>query len=119
MTEAALLMTWGQPVRGREKRANEQLRESVRYCRRLQQEAKIQRFEWAALTPPGEDLWGFVLLYGTPEQLDSLRRSEEFGRWVLRVSLVADRVRVLDATLDEGQLARTMDLYDETVEGLD
>lgn len=65
MPEAALFITWGQPVRGRERRANDQL------------------------------------------------------RWVLRVSLVADRVGVFDATVDPDRLARTMDLYDETVAGLD
>lgn len=117
-TEAALLMVWGQPVRGREKQANNQLRESVRYLKRLQEEGRIERFEWGGLAPQAEDLWGFALLRGTTEQIDALRRTEEYARWVLRVSLVADRVRVFDATVDEQLLARNMQFYDETIEGL-
>jgi hypothetical protein len=116
--EAALLMVWGQPVRGREKQANNQLRESVRYLKRLQEERRIERFEWGGLAPQAEDLWGFVLLRGTTGQIDALRRTEEYARWVLRVSLVADRVRVFDATVDEDALARSMSFYDETIEGL-
>ncbi len=119
MPEAALFITWGQPVRGRERRANDQLRESVRYWRRLREEGWIERFDWAVLPLQGSELWGFALLRGAPEQLGALRGSEEFGRWVLRVSLVADRVGVFDATVDPDRLARTMDLYDETVAGLD
>ena len=43
MTEAALFISWGQPVRGREKRANDQMRESLRYWERLQAEGQIER----------------------------------------------------------------------------
>jgi hypothetical protein len=116
--EAGLLMVWGQPVRGREKQANDQLRESVRYLKRLRKDGRIANFEWAGLAPPAEDLWGFMLLRGTTGQIDALRRSEDYARWVLRVSLVADRVRVFDAALDAEALARSMDFYDETIEGL-
>lgn len=117
-SETGLMMVWGQPVRGREKQANSQLRESVRYLKRLQQDGRIERFEWGGLAPPVEDLWGFMLLRGTPKQIDALRGTEEYARWVLRVSLVAERVRVFDATLDADALARNMDFYDETIEGL-
>lgn len=115
---AALLMVWGQPVRSRERQANDRLRESARYLKRLQDEGRIERFEWAALAPLTEDMWGFVLLYGTTEQIEALRRTEDYERWVLRVSLVAEHVRVLDATVDRELLARNMDFYDKTIEGL-
>lgn len=115
---AALLMVWGQPVRGREKQANDQLRESVRYLKRLQEEGRIERFEWGGLAPPTEDLWGFLLLRGSTEQIETLRRTEDHARWVLRVSLVADHTRVFDATVDEELLARSMSFYDETIQGL-
>src|SRR5512139_3950460 len=45
MAEAALFITWGQPVRGREKRAADQMRESVRYWERLHEEGQIERFD--------------------------------------------------------------------------
>lgn len=117
-TEAALWMVWGQPVRGREKRANNQLRESVRYLNLLQEQGRIERFEWGGLSPLAEDMWGFVLLRGTSVQIDRLRRTEDYARWVLRVSLVANHLRVFDATVDEEILARNMNFYDETIEGL-
>jgi hypothetical protein len=110
-------MVWGQPVRGREKRANNQLKESIRYLNRLREEGRIDRFEWGGLAPQAEDLWGFVFLRGTTEQIDVLRRTEDYARWVLRVSLVADHVRVFDATVDEELLARNMNFYDENIEG--
>ena len=111
-------MVWGEPVRGREKRANNQLRESIRYLKLLQEQGRIERFEWGGLSPQAEDMWGFVLLRGTSEQIDTLRRTEDYARWVLRVSLVADHLRVFDATVDEEILARNMNFYDETIEGL-
>lgn len=117
MAEAALFISWGQPVRGREKRANDQMRESVQYWGRLQGEGQIERFDWAALSGQA-DLWGIALLRGTAEQIDSLRRSEEFGRNILRVSLVADRVGVVDAMVDEGA-AQGMNAWDEEVGALD
>lgn len=117
MAEAALFISWGQPVRGREKRANEQMRESVRYWERLQAEGQIERCDWAALSGH-EDLWGIALLRGTAEQIDVVRRSEEFGRNILRVSLVADRVGVADAMVDEGA-AQGMNVWDEEIAGLD
>ena len=118
MAEAALFISWGQPVRGREKRANDQLRASLRYWERLQAEGQIERFDWAALDLYGGDLWGIALLRGTAEQIDSLRRSEEFGRNILRVGLVADRVGVVNASVDEAA-AQGMNAWDEEIEVLD
>ena len=65
-----------------------------------------------------EDLWGIALLRGTAEQIDSLRRSKDSGRNVLRVSLVADRVRVVDAMVDEGA-AQGMNAWDQEIRALD
>jgi hypothetical protein len=117
MAEAALFITWGQPVRGREKRAGEQMRESVQYWKRLEDEGDIERCDWAAISGQG-DLWGIALLRGTAEQIDSLRRSEDFGRNILRVSLVADRVAVADAAVDEGAI-QGMETWDEEIGALD
>lgn len=117
MAEAALFISWGQPVRGREKRANDQMRESVQYWERLQEEGEIERVDWAGISRQA-DLWGIALLRGTAQQIDSLRRSEGFGRNILRVSLVADRVRVADAMVDEGAV-QGMSFWDEEIAGLD
>jgi hypothetical protein len=117
MAEAALLITWGQPVRGREERANAQMRESLQYWKRLEDDGEIERCDWAAVSGQG-DLWGFALLRGTAEQIDSLRRSEDFGRNILRVSLVADRVAVADAAVGEAAV-QGMKAWDEEIGALD
>ena len=119
MSEAALFISWGQPVHGREKRAGAQMRESIAYCRRLEKENRIGRVEWASLSRQGGDLWGIGLLRGTPEQLDALRRTEDFGRWIVRLTLVCEGVSVVDATVDEKVLEMGMDLYDDVIKDLD
>ena len=119
MPEAALFITWGRPVRGREKQANDQMRDSLRYWDRLKEEGQIERVDWAALLQQGGDLWGVALLRGSAEQIDALRGTEEFGRWVVRLGLVADQVAVIDAVVDEALIARNMNAWDETVQGLD
>jgi hypothetical protein len=116
--KAGILMLWGQPVRGREKQANKQLQDSVRYLKRLEEQGQIERYDCGGFASPAEDLWGFILLHGTTDQIDALRRTEEYARWGLRVSLVADHVRIFDTTLDEDALTRNMDFYDETIQGL-
>lgn len=86
--------------------------------KRLQEEGRIERFEWGGLASPTDDLWGFMLLRGSTEQIEALRRTEEYARWVLRVSLVADHTRVFDATVDEELLIRKLSFYEETIQGL-
>lgn len=117
MSEAALFISWGQPVHGREKRAGAQMRESIAYCRRLEKEQRIGRVEWASLSRQGGDLWGIGLLHGTPEQLDALRRTEEFARWIVSLTLVCEDVSVIDAAVDERMLEAGMGLYADVVAG--
>ena len=69
----------------------------------------------AVLTPHGGDLRGFILLRGTEQQIDSLRRDEEFQRWIALVQLMTDQSGVTDASVDEG-LARAMSLYQDVLE---
>ena len=114
MAEAALFIGWGEAARGREKRALEVFNESMQYWGRLQQEGKIERFDVAALTPHGRDLAGFVLLRGTAQQIDSVRRDEEFEGLIARVRLIGDDIRLVDAFVDE-KLVQVMSQYEQEV----
>ncbi len=111
MAEAALFIGWGMPARGREKAGLEVFNESVQYWGRLQQEGQIERFDVALLTPHG-GLGGFALLRGTAQQIDTVRRSDEFVGLVNRVSLRVDELEISDAWVDEG-LAAVMGQYQD------
>lgn len=117
MAEAALFIGWGEPVRGREKRALQVFNESVEFWGRLQQEGRIERFDLALLSPHGGDLGGFALLRGTAAQIDGLRADEEFRQLVSRVRLIAEGLGLVDAFVDEG-IARGMSQYQEEVREL-
>jgi hypothetical protein len=114
MAEAALFIGWGQVVRGREEQALERFNETMQYYGRLQQEGSIERFDVALLTPHGGDLDGFALIRGSAEQIDSLRRAEEFLRLTQSADLIVDRLGVVDALVDEG-LAEGMGRYQEVL----
>ncbi len=114
MAEAGLFIGWGEPVRGREERALAIFNESVQYWGGLQQQGRIERFDVALLPPHGGDLGGFALLRGTAEQIDSVRRDEEFRRLVQRVRLVVEDLGLVDALVDDG-LAQGLGLYQDAV----
>src|ERR1700694_3675830 len=102
MAEAGLWVAWGVAARGREKHALEVFNESMQYLETLAQDGKIERFDVAILTPQSSELGGFALIQGSEQQIDSLRRDEDFRRWVNLVQLVADKFGVVDAWVDQG-----------------
>ena len=81
------------------------------YLERLAQEGRIERFDVAILQPQSTELGGFVLIQGTRDQIDSLRRDADFQAWVNQVQLVADRVGIVDAWVNDG-LAEAIGLYE-------
>ncbi len=114
MAEAALFIGWGEPARRREEGALEVFNESMQYWGRLQKEGKIEHFDVALLAPHGGDLGGFILVRGTAQQIDSVRRDEEFERLIARVRLVVDDVGLADVFVDE-KLAQVMAQYQEEI----
>ncbi len=110
MAEAGIFVGWGQPTRGREKHALDVFNESMQYWGDLQRDGAIEGFDVAILTPHGAELGGYCMLKGTERQIDSLRRDEQFRRWINRVQLIADQVSVVDAFVDQG-LARALGDY--------
>jgi hypothetical protein len=114
MSEAALCIAWGTPARGREKVALDVFNESMQYWGRVQQEGKIERFDVAILAPSGGDFGGFILARGTAQQLDALRRDAEYQELLSRVQMIADRLIVNDAYVDEG-LAQQIGVYEKAL----
>ena len=114
MAEAALFLGWGQVVRGREEQALERFNESMQFYARLQEQGRIESFDVALLTPHGGDLQGFILIRGSAEQIDSLRRDEEFERLQQKVDLIVDRLGIVNALVDE-RLAEGMGVYQDAI----
>jgi hypothetical protein len=121
MAQAGLWVAWGIPARGRETQALDLLKETTTgYLERLAQGGQIERFDTAILKPQSTELGGFILIQGTEEQIDALRRDADFASWVNQVQLVADRVGIVDAWVNDG-LGEAIGLYQQALRkaGLD
>jgi hypothetical protein len=114
MAEAGFWIAWGLPTQGRERQALDLLNETRRYLAQLAEDRRIGRFDIAILKPQTTELGGFILIQGRQEQIDSLRRDEDFQVWINRVQLVADRVGIVDAWVDEG-LTEATGLYEQAL----
>ena len=114
MADAGLFIGWGQVVRGREDRALEVFNETIELYGGLQSDGRIESFELCLLDPHGGELAGFALLRGSEDQIDAVRRDEEFQRSMTRASLVVDDLGLISAALGEG-LARSIAIYQEQV----
>lgn len=101
MTNGALVMVWGQAVRGREQHALEVFDEVLAYFGRLQRAGEVESFEPVALEPSGGTLAGFLLARGDPAQLQRLRLSDEFLRLTNRSLHIVDHFGVHTAFLGD------------------
>ena len=115
MAEAALCSFWGTAIPGREKQAFDSFNETMQYWAGLQQEGKIERLDVTVLAPSGGEVSGFFVVRGTAEQIDSVRRSEEYLQRVVRAALLVSHLSVVDAYVDEG-LTQVMSQYQEVLE---
>lgn len=99
--DGALVIVWGQAVRGREHQALDVFQETLAYYGRLQQAGEITSFEPVALEPSGGALAGFILLRGDAARLQRLRTSEEFLRLDNRALHIVDNFGVHTGFLGE------------------
>jgi hypothetical protein len=119
MAEAGVWVAWGIPARGRERQALDLLNQTTTgYLEHMVAEGRIERFDTAILKPQSTELGGFILIQGTKEQIDALRGDHDFGRWVTQIQLVADKVGIVDAWVNQG-LPDAIGLYEEALERLD
>jgi hypothetical protein len=115
MADAGFWIAWGIPARGREVEALALLRETTDgYLRCLEQRGAIERYDTAILRPQSIELGGFILIQGSQDQIDTLRRDAEFQQWVNHIQLVADRVGMVDAWVNDG-LSEAIGLYEEAL----
>ena len=119
MAEAGFWVAWGIPTRGRERQALDLLKHSTTdYLEHLVRDGRIERFDTAILKPQSTELGGFILIQGTKPQIDALRSDHDFGRWVTQVQLVADKVGIVDAWVNQG-VTEAIDLYEDALKRLD
>jgi hypothetical protein len=119
MAEAGIWVAWGIPARGRERQALDLLKQTTtEYLEHMVAEGRIERFDTAILKPQSMELGGFILIQGTNEQIDALRGDHDFGRWATQIQLVADKVGIVDAWVNQG-LPDAIGLYEEALKRLD
>lgn len=95
--------------------ALEFFRESLEgYGAQLLRDGAIERYDVAVLRPQNMELGGFVLIQGSQEQIDALRRDGDFQQFVTQVQLVADSVGMVDAWVNDG-LGDAFDLYEKAL----
>jgi uncharacterized protein (DUF2164 family) len=119
MSEAGVWVAWGIPARGRERQALDLLKQTTtEYLELMVTEGRVERFDTAILKPQSTELGGFILIQGTKEQIDALRDDHDFARWVTQIQLVADKVGIVDAWVNQG-VPDAIGLYEEALERLD
>lgn len=92
--------------------------ESEDYLSGLQRQGRIERFDRVLLKPQNIELGGFLLIQGSKDQIDGLRRDHDFELWLNRVQLVADQVGIVDAWVSDG-IAEAVALYEKALENLE
>jgi hypothetical protein len=113
MADRVLFLSWAEPVRGKEERAIEVFNEALGILGRKQAEGSIERFEVFLMNPNGE-LGGFMVVFGSAEQIFALHESEDFRRNTVDAQLCVNGIRHLDGVANEG-VAAEMALYQEGI----
>jgi hypothetical protein len=114
MTDRALFVGFGAPVRGREERAIEVFGEVVGMFGRMQSDGRIAGMDVTLLRPHGGDLGGFFLVHGSEDQCAALADDEEFRRAVIDATLIVDNFGVVPAVTGD-EVGTEMAMYTEAV----
>ena len=110
MADAGLFIGWGEVVRGREDRALDVFNETIEFYGQLQSDGRIEDFEVALLDPHGGELLGYAMLRGSEDQIDAVRRDEDFQRLMTKASLDRRRPGDHPGVDRRGAGARDVDL---------
>ena len=97
-------------------RASEVIDDGI--SRSVEAGGRIERFDAAVLQPQSTELGGFILIQGSKQQINALRTDVGFQQWVTQIQLVADRVGIVDAWVNDG-LGAAFELYEEALRKLD
>jgi hypothetical protein len=113
MADRLLFISWGAPVRGREARSIEVFGEAIGMLGRMQQDARIESFDVALLTP-NADLNGYVAIHGSAAQIDALRQDEEFVRSTADALMIVENLHHTEGYANEG-VARQMAIFQDAI----
>ena len=114
MSDRAVFVGFGQPVRGREERAVEVFNEFVGMFGRMQADGRIEDMDVTLLRSHGGDLGGFFMAHGSAEQCSALQMDEEFERAIADAVLIVENFGVVPAVTGAG-VAEQMTLYTEAL----
>ncbi len=107
MADAAIVIRWNRVVPGREKQGLSIFGQSLEYYGTLQKKGAIESFEPVIFNPTGGDLNGLILIRGSADQLDALKREDRFIDLMMRAAHNCEDLGVNDAYL-EGELQARM-----------
>src|SRR5881397_3042904 len=93
--ERTLFIGWSTPVPGRETQVPETFNKALQTYERWQQDGSIEHYDTVLLDATG-DLSGFVALHGSPQQIASIRQSDEFRDLMAESNLVVKGLRVYE-----------------------
>ena len=113
MADRVLIISWGQPVRGREQHGLEVFEEAIAFYGEMQSSAAIESFDVLLLDPNGL-MDGCFMLRGSHAQLDALAEDTRFRKLMVDASLIVDDLRVTSGYTAAG-IEQTMPLYVEAV----
>jgi hypothetical protein len=114
MTDRALFVGFGAPVRGREERAIEVFGAFVAMFGRMQSDGRIEGMDVSLLDPHGGDLGGFFMVHGSEAQCSALPNDEEFRRATIDATLIVDNFGVVPAMTGEA-VGAEMGMYADAV----
>ncbi len=114
MANAALLIRWSRPVAGREQQALSLFGSTMEYYGTLQSDGAIESFEPVLLNAVSTDLSGVILIRGSAEQLDALKREDQFIEFMIRGAHLLEGFGVIDGYL-EGDLQSRMAKYGQVI----
>lgn len=113
MSDRLLFIGWGMPVRGLEGRSLEVFGEALGLLGSMQQDGRIEGFD-VCLLEPNDDLSGFITIRGSADQIEAMRRDDDFRRSTADAQLVVDRIRHIGGYTNEG-IAGQMALFQEAI----
>jgi hypothetical protein len=113
MAESVLFISWGAPIPGREERGLDVFNDALGYYGRLQQEARIERFD-VALIDANPRISGYMVLHGSHAQLDAVRQDGEFRDILAAAALVVRDIDASEGVTDAG-IAPEMERYQQQI----
>jgi hypothetical protein len=117
MADAGLFIGWGPPVRGREAKGLEVFNEALTNTATRQEAGEFESHEVVLLGPHGGDLYGFLLIRGSEEQMAALRADEDFQRRNTRAGMIVERFGVVDAAVGDG-VGEAVSQYQQAIDEL-